>query len=220
MRFVTCTHIHFRLPMYNCHPFNIPKIAHVTRQLQNSVWYRVQYSTVQYSTTVAVTVDKRNIKHLAYTILVRPILEYDSIIWEPHTASNIQELETVQRRSARHIMHNYNRHARVTTMLQHLDLPTLQQRRQHSKIFMLYRITHQLASIPTTTYITPATRNTQHYILPYARTHVFKSSFFPSTINIWNNLQPVIINSTTIPQLRQALQSTPTSGRRWETLSV
>ena len=102
----------------------------------------------------------------------------------------------------------------VTTMLQHLDLPTLQQRRQHSKIIMLYRITHKLASIPTATYIAPSTRNTQHYILPCARTHVFKTSFFPSTIKIWNNLQPVITNSTTIPQLRQALQSTPTSGRR------
>ena len=74
--------------------------------------------------------------------------------------------------------------------------------------------THKLASIPTATYITPSTRNTQHYILPYARTHVFKTSFFPSTITIWNNLQPVITNSTTIPQLKQALQSTPTSGRR------
>ena len=86
-------------------------------------------------------------------------------------------------------MHNYNRHASVTTMLQHLDLPTLQQRRQHSKITMLYRITHKLASSPTTTYTTPATRNTQHYILPYAHTHVFKSSFFPSTIKIWQHVQ-------------------------------
>ena len=32
--------------------------------------------------------------------------------------------------------------------------------------------------------------------------------------------QPAIVNSTTIPQLRQALQSTPTSGRRWATLSA
>ena len=109
-------------------------------------------------------------------------------------------------------------HASVTTMLQHLDLPTLQQRRQHSKIIMLYRNTHKLAGIPTATYIAPSTQNTQHYILPYARTHIiiiiFKTSFFPSTIKIWSNVQPVITNSTTIPQLRQALQSTPTSGRR------
>ena len=66
----------------------------------------------------------RKIKHLAYTTLVRPILEYASIIWDPHTDSNTLKLETVQRRSARRIMQNYNRHASVTTMLQHLDLPT------------------------------------------------------------------------------------------------
>ena len=78
----------------------------------------------------------RKIKHLAYTTLVRPILEYASIIWDPHTDSNTLKLETVQRRSARRIMQNYNRHASVTTMLQHLDLPTLQQRRRHSKIIM------------------------------------------------------------------------------------
>ena len=162
----------------------------------------------------------RKTKHLAYTTLVRPILEYASIIWDPHTGANIHTLEMVQRRSARHIMHNYTRHASVTTMLQHLDLPILQQRRQHSKIIMLYRIRHQLASIPTATYIIPSTRNTQHYILPYARTLVFQTSFFPSTIKIWNNLQPVITNSTTIPRLRKALQSTPTSGRRGATLSA
>ena len=66
----------------------------------------------------------RKIKHLAYTTLVRPILEYASIIWDPHTDSNTLKLETVQRRSARRIMQNYNRHASVTHMLQNLDLPT------------------------------------------------------------------------------------------------
>ena len=162
----------------------------------------------------------RTIKHLAYTTLVRHILEYASIIWDPHTDSNTLKLETVQRRSARRIMQNCNRHASVTTMQQHLDLPTLQQHRRHSKIIMLYRIRHQLANIQIPTYITPATRITQHYNLPYARTDVYKSSFFPSTIKLWNNLHTPIINSTTIPQLRQALQSTPTSGRRGATLSA
>ena len=74
----------------------------------------------------------------------------------------------------------------------------------------LYRTRHQLANIPTATYSTPSTRNNQHYILPYARTLVFQTHVFPSTIKIWNNLQPAITNSPTIPQLRHALQSTPT----------
>ena len=195
-------------------------------------WNRPIHSTLNWNTHINKTAQRanttsaflhRNIltcprktKHLAYTVttLVRPILEYASIIWESGTHIQPPISTNLKRRSARHIMHNYSRHASVTTMLQHLDLPTLQQRRQHSKIIMLYRITHKLASIPTATYIAPSTRNTQHYILPYARTHVFKTSFFPSTIKIWNNLHPVITNSTTIPQLRQALQSTPTSGRR------
>ena len=132
----------------------------------------------------------RKIKHLAYTTLVRPILEYTSI-WDPHTDSNTLKHETVQRRSARRIMQNYNRHASVTTLLQNLDLPTLQQRRRHSKIIMLYRIRHQLANIPTTTYITPSTRNTQHYNLPYARNMYTNhpSSQAPSNYGTKYNLQ-------------------------------
>ena len=85
----------------------------------------------------------RKTKHLAYTTLVRPIIEYAIIIWDSHTASNIHKLETVQRRSARHIMHNYNIHASVTTILQYVHLPTLQQHRQHFKIIMLYTPTSQ-----------------------------------------------------------------------------
>ena len=97
-------------------------------------------------------------------------------------------------------MHNYSRHASVTTMLQHLYLPTLQQRRQHSKIIMLYRIAHKLASIPTATYIAPCIRITQHFILTYARTHVFKTPFFPSSFKyrgsvLWNDL-PKCMQST------------------------
>ena len=87
------------------------------------------------------------IKHLAYTTLVRPILEYASIIWDPHTYSDTLKLETVQRRSARRIMQSYNRHASVTTMLQHLDLPTLQQRRRQRKKISRRVPTESLSSL-------------------------------------------------------------------------
>ena len=41
-----------------------------------------------------------NIKAKCYKALVRPILEYASISWDPHTKTNIQKLEAVQRWAA------------------------------------------------------------------------------------------------------------------------
>ena len=42
-----------------------------------------------------------SIKSSAYRCIVRPILEYACPIWHPHTAKNIDALESVQRRAAR-----------------------------------------------------------------------------------------------------------------------
>ena len=37
---------------------------------------------------------------VCYKSMVRPILEYASSVWDPHTTANIQKLESVQRRAA------------------------------------------------------------------------------------------------------------------------
>jgi hypothetical protein len=42
-----------------------------------------------------------NIRTKCYTTFVRPQLEYASSVWAPHTQSNINKLESVQRRAAR-----------------------------------------------------------------------------------------------------------------------
>ena len=38
-----------------------------------------------------------NIKTTAYTTLVRPLLEYSSSVWDPHTQIRINQIEMVQR---------------------------------------------------------------------------------------------------------------------------
>ena len=43
----------------------------------------------------------RKTKELCYNTLVRPLMEYATVIWDPFTESNIRKLEMVQRRSAR-----------------------------------------------------------------------------------------------------------------------
>ena len=42
-----------------------------------------------------------HIKAICYKSMVRPILEYASSVWDPHTTANIQKLKSVQRRAAR-----------------------------------------------------------------------------------------------------------------------
>ena len=39
----------------------------------------------------------QNVKSIAYIMLVRPQLEYDSEVWNPHTMKCIQKIEQIQR---------------------------------------------------------------------------------------------------------------------------
>ena len=55
-----------------------------------------------------------------YTTLVRPIIEYACIIWEPVTQKNIRELEMVQRRAAHFVTGDYRTTSSVTQMLEAL----------------------------------------------------------------------------------------------------
>ena len=69
----------------------------------------------------------REIKNMAYKSILRPKMEYAAPIWDPYTKDNIQLLEAVQRRAARFVCNKYSRHESVTSMLQDLDWPLLEQ---------------------------------------------------------------------------------------------
>ena len=49
----------------------------------------------------------QNVKEAAYKGMVRPILEYGSSIWHPHTDKLQEELEKVQNRASRFVTRNY-----------------------------------------------------------------------------------------------------------------
>ena len=49
-----------------------------------------------------------HIKTVCYKSMVRPILEYASSVWDPHTNVNIQKLESVQRHAARFCLGDYS----------------------------------------------------------------------------------------------------------------
>ena len=130
-------------------------------------------------------------KALCYTTLVRPIMEYGSIIWDPHTANNIGKLEMVQRRSARFVMGDYRTTSSVTAMMTELHWQTLQERRAQAKAIMMFRIVNSLVDIPPTHLIPAAVTirgHSQKFLVPYARTSTYRQSFFPDAIRTWNSL--------------------------------
>ena len=60
------------------------------------------------------------IKEMAYMTLVRPIFEYATVVWDPHTKANIDQIEMVQCCVARFVCNNYSCHSSVTAMLNKL----------------------------------------------------------------------------------------------------
>ena len=50
-----------------------------------------------------------HVKSQVYRMYIRPILEYSSTVWAPHTKRSIDKLEAVQKRAAcRYVMNNYS----------------------------------------------------------------------------------------------------------------
>ena len=153
----------------------------------------------------------KDIKAQCYKTLVRPILEYASPAWDPHTATNINKLEAVQRRAARFTMGDYKTTSSTSQMISDLGWPSLQQRRVDAKLTMVYKITHYLVEIPAATFLHPSTTSTRghtlKYLLPFCRTDIYRYSFFPSGIRLWNQLPEPIATATTLEGFKAGLMA-------------
>ena len=73
-----------------------------------------------------------------YKTLVRPIVEYNNVIWGPSYTLDNQKLERMQRKATRMIP-SIN-HLSYYDRLRHLNIPSLQHRRRRGDLIYLYQI--------------------------------------------------------------------------------
>ena len=133
---------------------------------------------------------------MCYKSMVRPIIEYASSVWDPHTTVNIRRLESVQRRAARFCLNDFSRYTSVTSMLSTLNLPSLQSRRKTAKLITLYKIINGDLHIPSNSLIpNPRDSRKGYFTQLQSRTDSYKFSFFPTAIKLWNSLPLPVINS-------------------------
>ena len=89
------------------------------------------------------------------------ITEYTSTVWDANSKESTAKIEKVQRRAERFTTWCYERTAWVTTMVQNLGWPTLQQRRSYTNLVMFYKVAHHLIAIPVSIQL-PLTDLTNH----------------------------------------------------------
>ena len=139
-----------------------------------------------------------NIKASAYLLMVRPLMEYACVVWDPHYQSQVSVLEKVQRRAARWVLSDYSYHSSVSSMLEQLNWLPLAKRRKQQRLNLFYQIINGEIGISLPDYYHFTNRYTRqhhpfHLIIPATNTTSYMTSYFPRTIREWNLLPPPLI---------------------------
>ena len=135
-----------------------------------------------------------------YKSLVRRLVEHGTSIWDLYTSDNAHKIKMVQRRAARFVLNDYRQSSSVSQMLNQLQWQTLSERRAHAKCILMFRIVNHLVEIPPcmlTSTINVRGHSTC-YLVPYARTCVYRHSFFPDAICLWNGLPQQTVDSPSL----------------------
>ena len=155
-------------------------------------------------------IPQTHVKANAYNALVRPQVEYASVVWDPFTKANIDKIEMVQRRAARFVHNNYRRDVSVSDMISKLGWRSLHQRRTDNRLIMLYKIVHGIVATDFSDKLVPVTRPSRHYhpnsfILPSETKTYIQQSFLPKTIKDWNNLPAAVAAAPSLEAFKRGV---------------
>ena len=122
-------------------------------------------------------------------------MEYCSTVWRPYTKEYVSKVEMVQRRAARYVANRYRNTSSVASMLDHLELESLEERRAKTQLTMLFKITHGLVDILAEDYlVTALTRTRSQHSLKFLQIPVssdyYKFSFSSKIVREYNQEIP------------------------------
>ena len=149
---------------------------------------------------------------------MRPILEYNSSIWNPYLNCDIDQIENVQRKFTKILCQKNNiSFSNYTNRLQLLNLDSLQARRIKFDLILMYKIFHNLIDInfdkffshsqSSTMYNLRTGHNKQLHIPKYSGSIIRQNFFSNRILDFWNKLPKDIINSQSLTIFKSKLNS-------------
>jgi len=126
----------------------------------------------------------------AFLVYVRPVLEYNSVVWSPHLIQDIIRIEKVQRHFTKRL--RGFRNLSYADRLTKLDLPSLELRRLQLDLIYCYKLVFGLVKLNTGDFFEfSSVSNTRGhaYKLYKPRCSKVRVYFFSCrVINVWNSL--------------------------------
>ena len=117
-------------------------------------------------------------KEAAYKGMLRPILEYGSSVWDPHTDKLQEEKGKVQNRVARFVTRNYvYETGSMTGILGQLKREPHKKRRKDNRLILYYKGLKGKARIPTDDLIPKTRRGILNTILNVDKYHLSQKNF-------------------------------------------
>ena len=151
----------------------------------------------------------KHTREVACGALVRPQLGCAGPVWSPCRGLRIQEVEKVRRTAARWTCRRWRNTSSVGDMLDELEWPSLEARREQSSLTFFYKIHSGTVSLDKDECLTPGPslqRTRASHDLQctrcFAYSDALKSSFFPRTIPLWNSLPSSLVSSKTIEEFK------------------
>ena len=138
-----------------------------------------------------------------YKALIRPQIEYATVVWNPYLKKNIFLIENVQRRATKLVSGIC--HLSYEEGLRNLGLPTLNYRRCRTDMIQVYKILNKIYSIPVDKFFTLADgTQTRGFVKGNNRTRQRACIFSQRVINPWNNLPSSCVESDSVNSFKSA----------------
>ena len=145
-----------------------------------------------------------------YKSLVRPLVEYSSVVWSPSTIRDQKQIEGVQRRATKLApkMANMSYNQRLVK----LGLPTLEYRRLRADMIQVYKIVHRIDRINPDMFFelseTTRTRGHKYKIKKQRpRTNFKKFSFSHRVVDTWNALPANVVEAQDLNSFKSLLNA-------------